>query len=403
MNRLTFFFAALIATSLGLLRTSPALALDPGVKDAGQFFSADTVTKADAQIQEIKKEHGKDLMLETFASIPEERKSAWEAAKDDKDARTKFFSGWLDDRAHALGVDGVYVLIVKDPGHLEVKAGVKTRQQAFTQANQDKLRDILLDAFKAKNYDEGLLKGVEYFGETLKKNLGGVKAQTSADIFRGTPGSSVGTNAPPRWGSSTPSPSSPAGTLPPSASRSTPSFSGSGLMWIIVVIIGAILIVRILSRLGGPRNYGGGPGYGPGPGQNPGYGGGYGGGGSYGGGGGGGGGGFFRSVLGGMFGGAAGSYFYDRMAHRNDTVNPPNTGGGTFPGSQDTGASSGGDFGPPPTSSGGDFGGSSGGDFGSSGDSSSSSGGDFGSSSADAGSSGGDFGGGGDSGGASDS
>jgi uncharacterized membrane protein YeaQ/YmgE (transglycosylase-associated protein family) len=387
---ITPFSRTALYLTLALLFVLPAgsLRADAGVKDDGKFFKTDTVDKANADLKQAHTDFGKELVIETFPAVPEYLKSEYEAAKDDAAKRSEFFSTWLGNRAHSLEVNGVYVLICKDPAHLEVKAGAKTKARAFTQANQDKLRDILVESFKTQSYDEGLEKGVAYFRSALKDNMGGVK-HTGASVapeeqFHHNSGNASSGGHFQNQGGST-------SVNPPIIGRSTTTHNGSSYMWIIIVVIGAIIVVRILSNLGS-RSGGGGYGSGPGPG----YGGGNVGG-NYGGGyqGGGGGGGFFRNMLGGMVGGAAGGYMYDKFRDRNNP-NQSNTGGMNTP---DT--SSGGDFGTSSSSSDdndrgqGFGGGGSSGDFGSSSSGSS----DSGSSSSDSGSSGGDSGGGGGSGG----
>src|SRR5207237_8990737 len=96
----------------------------------------------------------------------------------------------------------------------------------------------------------------------------------------------------------------------PPSNTARRGYSGSNIMWIVIVIIGAIFLVRILSGLGSRRNYGG-PGYGPGPGPgygNPGYGAP-----GYGGYGGGGGGGFLGRFFGGVMGGGGGGFQDDQF------------------------------------------------------------------------------------------
>ena len=384
------FSALLILLLSGLTSTTFA---DPGVKDDGQFFKPETVEKANTEIKQIKADYGKELVVETFLAIPEGLKDEWEAAKDDRQKRSDFFGKWIGERAHKLQVNGVYILICQDPTQLEVKAGLKTKQKAFTETNQNKLRDILLETFKAKNDDEGLLKGISYFREALKANLGGAHsgtpAATSDEQFRHPNSGNSSGSALPTRNQSTRVPTTPAAS----------TFKWSPIMTVILVVIAAIVIFRILAGLtGGSRNSGGGN-YGQGQqGGGPGYGAGYGGGGNnYGGGGGGG---FMRNMFGGLLGGAAGGYLYDKFRDSNNPAqNQQNSNVNNVSDNP-----SGGDFSSPSSSNDdndrgqGFGGGGSGGDFGSSSsDSGSSSGGDFGSSSSsDSGSSGGgDSGGGG--------
>lgn len=377
-----FWLLALLALSFA----SSAIAA-PGVTDDAKFFTPETVQKVNGDLKLIEKDFGKELVIETFATVPESMKADYEAAKDDKLKRAEFFAKWLGERAHELKVNGVYVLVSRDPAHLEVKAGAKTREKGeFTQLNSDRMRDILVTAFKAKNYDEGLQKSADYFRASLKENLGGVR-HTGASVARDEQFRR------PQGGGYVNGPI--AQHTPPMVNPPAGGSSGMSFVWIIVVIIGAILIIRVLSGLGnrsggGSANYGG-TGYGPGPNYgNPGYGGGYGSGG---------GGGFFRNMLGGMLGGAAGGYLYDKFSDRNRGGTMPYQGGDPQSSSGDftsappaddndrgegfTGGGSGGDFGGS-SDSGSSFG-SSGGDFGGSSDSGSSGGGDSG------GSSGGDF------------
>src|SRR5690349_8791042 len=94
-----------------LLLVAPmAVAQSSGVRDDAKFFSADAVQQAEATIGQIRKDFGKDLLVETFAAIPDSQKGAYDPAQ--KDA---FFSSWASERARAAGVNGVYVLICRDP------------------------------------------------------------------------------------------------------------------------------------------------------------------------------------------------------------------------------------------------------------------------------------------------
>src|SRR5947209_20630280 len=79
------------------------------VKDDAGFFSADAVSKANAAIKEIKSTYKKDMQVETFKAIPTNL-----AAKA-KTEGAKFFDAWAQNRAVTLKVDGVYVLICKEP------------------------------------------------------------------------------------------------------------------------------------------------------------------------------------------------------------------------------------------------------------------------------------------------
>src|SRR5579875_2331013 len=157
---------ALLIGWLGL-STGAFAAVAPVIKDDGKFFSAEAVEKANAQIKKIAQDYDKDLLIETFPTIPADLKKDYQPEK-----KREFFEKWARDRAHDNAVNGVYVLICKTPPHLQVEVGNETQKKAFTVRNRNELAKMLLDKFKAKKYDEGLLEAVDYYGKTLRQNLG---------------------------------------------------------------------------------------------------------------------------------------------------------------------------------------------------------------------------------------
>jgi uncharacterized membrane protein YgcG len=361
-----------VALSAWLLAAAPALAaLTAEVRDTGGMFKPETIKEANAIIRAIKHDHGQDLLVESYPGIPADKKAEYEKVKDNKEKRKHFFAEWARARFRAAEVNGVYILITKDPGYLQIEVGNVTAERAFTMDNRDHLEALMLKDFKAKDYDKGLLDGVEYVRKAMDENLKTKKAAHPAPA------------APPPTGF--PGPTTP-------ARPSLLSHGGwLGLLCIgLVVIAGIWVLFAIIRGLSARRSYGpagyGGPGYG-----GPAYGGGYG----YQGGGG-----FLSGMLGGLFGGAAGGWLYDHFFRGGGGTPAGGYGGQATPAGgavpdepqpQDTDASGvGGDFGPD-TGDGGDTG--AGGDFGGGDDTG---GGDFGG--GDTGG-GGDFGGGGDTGG----
>ena len=76
--------AALLAAAV------PAFAHDPGVSDGGGFFSGDAVKRADATIARIKQEYGKDVVIETFAEIPEAMRGDFQTQ-----GKAAFYPEWI--------------------------------------------------------------------------------------------------------------------------------------------------------------------------------------------------------------------------------------------------------------------------------------------------------------------
>jgi len=244
------------------------------ITDSAGFFSRNALDKANAELATLRREYGKDVRIETFETVPGGR--ADEVAKMDRSERARFFDKWARDRATAERVKGIYLLICRHPGHVQVEVDRQTRDQRFGDAERDKLRDILLAGFKHKDYDKALLDTVAFVRETMHKRL-----RPHAESI-GAPGAQPDRNEP--------RDTEPAGRQPA---------RGMGwLGWIVValiVLVGIRLVAALFSAISGgnrPAGY-------PGSGYGPGYGG-------YGGGGG-----IMGSMMSGLFGAMAGNWIYN--------------------------------------------------------------------------------------------
>jgi uncharacterized membrane protein YgcG len=143
----------------------PAFALSPEVRDGAGFFKPDTVEKADELIKNIKKKHKKDLLIETFSHVPAGDEK--EASSSDPQEKNHFFTEWALRRARESQVNGIYVLICREPPYIKVAVGNETRK-VFTDDERNDLGSILVNRFKKKEYDDGLLEGVRYVDSALK-------------------------------------------------------------------------------------------------------------------------------------------------------------------------------------------------------------------------------------------
>lgn len=353
----------------GLVVASWAYGAVPRVSDEGKFFSADAITKANQKIKDIQRVYRKDLLIETVPSVPTalERRFKELGAKD-------FFIEWTRRRAEEAGVKGIYILISKKPGHLQIEVDQQTRNQGFGLDDRDALAKKMVALFGQKNNDGALLEAVGFVETKLAVKLGKrpaapapVAAQKPVKQPVHRAAEVAGHGAEPDRGIS------PLGWI---------GITVAALLgvWLLAAVFRAVSGIGRGGGVGGPMGPGGAGGYG-------------------GGGGGGGGGGFFSSLMGGLFGAAAGMWLYNSMfggeshwgsptafggeSSRNDLE----SGAGDFSGDSSTGADFDTDDSNAADDSGGDYGGGSfgdsGGDFG---------GGDFGG--GDFG--GGDFGGGGD-------
>jgi uncharacterized membrane protein YgcG len=313
---------------LVLLLLTPLVAFGQ-VRDQAGFFSPDAARRADQLIGQLRQQTGHTLLVDTLPSVPADQQSQLQSVGKDR-----FFQQYTAQRAKQAGISGVYVLITRDPAHLQVAVGNETaRAGLFTAADRDRLRDSLLADFRAKNYDQGLLDAVSLTQRTMTAN-------------RAAPGGSANNGTL----QSFPAPGGRGATATPRTTAASPRHST--FFWIVVIGGGFLLLFFVIRRLASRATSSYGPGYTrapnappPLPGQPPTYG-------SYPGYGAGTTGGFGRGLLGGILGGAAGGWLYDRMSHRNDypgqSQPPTPTNPDAFnPGSPDTdfSSSSGADFG----------------------------------------------------------
>jgi S1-C subfamily serine protease len=145
---------------------SPATRGGFTIRDGGMFFSADALKKANEAIKDLAKNQDRDLLLETFAQVPEGERDKVKGM--DKEQRARFFRNWARERMRAEGVLGVYILVCREPAHLTVEMP-EAVHGVFDEAATKKLVDLLLERFKEKKFDEGLAEAVQFVRERFEK------------------------------------------------------------------------------------------------------------------------------------------------------------------------------------------------------------------------------------------
>jgi hypothetical protein len=134
------------------------------VRDRAMFFSPEAVKKANAEIAEIAHRFGRDLLIETVTTVPAEDVDRVKALN--KTERKAYFESWSRKRARAEGVNGVVILISRDPATLYVNV-TESAKAVVTQAAETRIQDALLTAFHDKKYDDGLAAAVRLVGEAF--------------------------------------------------------------------------------------------------------------------------------------------------------------------------------------------------------------------------------------------
>lgn len=186
------FAVPLIVSALLLLFVRSAGAGIHQAWDEAHFVKHQTLDQVDQILNDIHDRFGKDLMIETFASIPDDLKPNLQ--KEGKDA---FYTKWARTEAFELGVNGVIILITGDPAHLQIEVGNETQTRAFTIADRDELVKKLAGSFSAKDFDGGLLMATQFVRDRMSRNLAGAPAPETRPTT--SPQPNAGTGARSEW------------------------------------------------------------------------------------------------------------------------------------------------------------------------------------------------------------
>ena len=167
-----------VGVALGFMLL-PAVSL-ADVRDGAGFFSPATVEQANRQIADINGKYGKDVVIETYPALPANLAPQLESL-----GQERFYANWLRDRAAQLGLDGVLVLITRQPAYIQVGQGGDTARAAFTADDRNRLRDGLVSTFRQRQYDDGLLRAVAFVDRTMASHAPSVGAGTGAAVVPG--------------------------------------------------------------------------------------------------------------------------------------------------------------------------------------------------------------------------
>ncbi len=136
-------FAASVALFLTL---APAQA---DIRDEAGLFSEQSERQVAERIQRIRQQHGKDVEVETVASLP--------GVPAPGDAREEFMATEVARRGKEAGVNGVYILVSRNPSTFYVGVDPQLQGGAFTTRDRGRVRDLLAERFKAQDFDGGIL------------------------------------------------------------------------------------------------------------------------------------------------------------------------------------------------------------------------------------------------------
>jgi hypothetical protein len=139
------------------------------VKDRAGFFTAAEVTKANDAIDAIKHLYKREVMISTFETVPPDRIDT--VKKMDRERRNLFFAAWARERMTLEENKDIYILICKDPAHIQIELGQEILDKVITLDDQRKLKELLVKDFREKKYDQGLLHAVEFIRGKLDEHV----------------------------------------------------------------------------------------------------------------------------------------------------------------------------------------------------------------------------------------
>lgn len=125
-------------------------------KDGAKLFGAEAWKKVQPAADRMFKEKGIDLQIETFDAPPKSTAEKVKAMSTDQ--KEKYFHEVVTERVKEEKLNGVYILICKNPTYLYVGT---TGDAAFPSSAGSTIRQTLLSSFREKKFDAGLEKSLQ--------------------------------------------------------------------------------------------------------------------------------------------------------------------------------------------------------------------------------------------------
>lgn len=155
--------------NLGPIAAAPA-PVPNAVRDYANLFSTAGRARATEGIKTISEKFKVPVTVETFAVPPVAVKTAID--KDKGAGRDKAIADWLRDRQQASKVDGIHLLLCKDPKLIRLGIGPQTEKKAFTPDDRDKVVKVIVEKFKADQFDKGIEDALALMSARVASNIG---------------------------------------------------------------------------------------------------------------------------------------------------------------------------------------------------------------------------------------
>lgn len=157
------------------------------IEDNGGLFSEQAHQEAKARLAKLQSPFNREVHIQTHKALPEAMAKALAAAKGDKAREQQVWESWAAE--HLKGERGLVVLINWDPGKVLVKADRAVSGAGYTQASGNDLREKLIkslgeakrnnnEAARKQLLDQALADAVGLISTTLplQRNRAGAPA-----------------------------------------------------------------------------------------------------------------------------------------------------------------------------------------------------------------------------------
>lgn len=194
------------------------------VSDEGGFFSPETIKKADEVIRAIRQRYNRDVMIETYKSVPPDLAKGVDLTNEKQ--RSQFFEAWAEKRLQASGRKGILVLISKDPKSLYVVSS----EDAY---KWKAIPGIIESNFEKGDFDKGLTDALVFAEKTLAgKTLTLAKKESTDPEKKAERG--VGAVKPRQE--------------PPPGAKAQPEFNMMWIVWGVLILLGIWVLARMFRR-----------------------------------------------------------------------------------------------------------------------------------------------------------
>ena len=140
------------------------------VEDDAGLFDADTIARANRQIEDMQKQTGKGFIIATIKEAPAELLKKYNLL--DAGQRRDFFDAVCAARLKGREFQGVYALISEDPKDIHVLVVPESNGKLFTPLNRGRLRDILIKRVQPDNPDQGVFQRMRNSMRSPRPNEG---------------------------------------------------------------------------------------------------------------------------------------------------------------------------------------------------------------------------------------